>query len=84
MARTRHPNQEIETALQHAENNGWRVETGSGHCWGRICCPENNKSCRNGMHCITSIWSTPRNASNHARQLRRIVDNYIFMSDDDE
>ena len=26
-------------------------------------------------HCVTSIWSTPKSAGNHAKQIRRIVDN---------
>lgn len=30
-----------------------------------------------GEFCISSIWSTPRNAENHAKQIRRVVDNCI-------
>lgn len=30
----RHPNKEIEAALQHAETQGWSViESPRGHCW---------------------------------------------------
>ena len=28
-----------------------------------------------GVFCITSIWSTPKNAGNHGKQIRRVVDN---------
>jgi hypothetical protein len=78
MGRKKHPRQEIEAALQYAENHGWRVETGGAHAWGRIYCPYNDKECRCGEFCIASIWSTPRNAANHARQIRRVVDNCLI------
>jgi hypothetical protein len=68
MARNRHPKKEVEDALQYAEANGWSVEhTPSGHRWGVAICPGD---------CTppTSIWSTPRVAANHARQIRRNVD----------
>ena len=77
MARSKHSNKDIEAALQHAEKHGWRVEKAgkSGHAWGRIYCPANDSDCRCGEFCISSIWSTPKSASNHAKQIRRVVDN---------
>lgn len=75
MPRNSHPNKEVESALQYAESKGWRVEVGGGHAWGRMYCPDNSKDCRCGEFCITSIWSTPKNPVNHAKQLRRVVDN---------
>jgi hypothetical protein len=66
---------EIEEALRYAETNGWRVEVGGSHAWGKLYCPYNDDECRCGEFCITSVWSTPKNAGNHARQLRRVVDN---------
>ena len=75
MARSRHKNKVIEEALVHAEACGWRIRPVSGHAWGRMYCPFNDRDCRCGEFCIASIWSTPRNAENHARQIRRIVDN---------
>jgi hypothetical protein len=83
MWRARHPNKEVEQALRHAERQGWRVEPGGSHAWGRMYCPRNLPECRCGEFCITSIWSTPRNAENHARQLRRIVDNCVFRGADE-
>lgn len=76
MARkTKHPCKEIEGALRHAESLGWRIEMGGAHAWGKMYCPANDAECRCGEYCITSIWSTPRSPENHARQLRRVVDN---------
>ncbi|AGW91969.1 hypothetical protein [Cupriavidus necator] len=77
MVRAKHPKKEIEAALRHAELQGWRVEKakGNGHAWGRIYCPRNDKGCRCGEFCISSIWSTPKRPANHANAIRRIVDN---------
>jgi len=75
MTRNRHPKPEVEAALKHAEECGWRVEQGGAHAWGKMYCPYNDDSCRCGEYCITSIWSTPKNAGNHGKQLRRAVDN---------
>ena len=75
MRRSKHPKKEIEEAIRHAEGHGWRIEVGGSHAWGRMYCPYNHPECRCGEFCITSIWSTPRNVMNHARQLKRIVGN---------
>ncbi|MCO7520026.1 MULTISPECIES: hypothetical protein [unclassified Pseudomonas] len=75
MARPTHPNKEVEHTLSHAEAQGWRVVVRGGQCWGRIYCPNNDRECRCGEFCITSVWSTPRNPGIFARQLRRIIDN---------
>ncbi len=60
MARPAHPKKEIEEALRHAEGQGWRIEVGGSHAWGRVYCPYNDEECRCGEFCITSVWSTPR------------------------
>lgn len=75
MRRARHPKKDVEEAIRYGEAKGWRVEVGASHAWGRIYCPYNDGECRCGEFCITSIWSTPRSPGNHARQLRRVVDN---------
>lgn len=62
-------------AVAFAESKGWRVQPASGHAWARLYCPVNDQRCRGGTHCITSVWSTPKNPGNFARQLHRIVDN---------
>ena len=74
-ARSTHPRKEIEAALRYAESQGWRVEVGGSHAWGRIYCPFNSRLCRCGEFCITSIWSTPRSPESHARALKRVVEN---------
>jgi hypothetical protein len=70
MKRKIHTNKEIESAIQYAENNGWRYKaTGnSAHAWGRLLCPLAE---RDG--CGMSIYSTPRNNDVHAKQIRRKV-----------
>ncbi len=75
MPRRSHPSKEVEDALRHAEAHGWRVVEGGSHAWGRIYCPFNDSQCRCGEFCIASVWSTPRSPGNHARALRRVVDN---------
>ncbi|HEB55394.1 MAG TPA: hypothetical protein ENI98_03625 [Gammaproteobacteria bacterium] len=74
MSRKKHSKQDVENALQYAEAKGWHIEVGGSHAWGKMYCPYNDKDCRCGEFCITSIWSTPRNAANHAKQIRRVVD----------
>lgn len=69
--RNKHPCKEIEQAIKYAEEQGWRfVKAGkSSHSWGRLLCPEDS---RDG--CIISLWSTPKNPENHAKQIRNEVD----------
>jgi len=74
MTRPVHPKKEIEEALRYAQANGWTVKVGGAHAWGRLYCPYNDAECRCGDFCIVGIWSTPKNAGNHVRALRRVVD----------
>jgi hypothetical protein len=70
MARSRHPNKEIEAALRYAEAHGWRVEKAKrGHNWGRILCPHHG---RDG--CLKFIYSTPRSPDHHANDILAKVD----------
>jgi hypothetical protein len=67
--RPRHPKPEVEAALQEAEAAGWTVKaTVAGHRWGVMRCPEQSRA-----GCQESIWSTPKNAGNHAKRLRAAV-----------
>ncbi|MNK32126.1 hypothetical protein D3C87_505800 [compost metagenome] len=45
---------------------------------GAKCRPYNDDGCRCGEFCIACIWSTPKNPGNHARAIRRVVDNGTF------
>jgi hypothetical protein len=80
MARLAHPKKEVEYALKHAESHGWDIKVGGSHAWGKMYCPYNDDSCRCGRFCIVSIWSTPKNPMNHARDLRRVVNNCTTLS----
>lgn len=73
--RKKHPKKEVEQALIYAEQHGWEIIVKGSHAWGKMYCPFNDLDCRCGEFCIASIWSTPRNPSTHARQIKRIVDN---------
>jgi hypothetical protein len=84
MVRATHPKKEVESALRYAEANGWRVEVDGSHAWGRIYCPYNSSDCRCGQFCVTSVWSTPSNAGNHAKAIRRVVDNCTASTKDSE
>ena len=72
--RPRHPKKEIEQAIQYAEKHRWRYqETGrSAHAWGRLLCPLNDRE-----GCKMSIWSTPHDVENHAKQIRDRVDSCL-------
>lgn len=76
----KHPNKEIHAAIEYALKNQWQlVEAGSSsHAWARLKCPYNDSECRCGQFCLQSIWSTPKNPQNHAKQIRRIVDNCLY------
>lgn len=68
MARSGHPNKHIEAAVAYAELNGWIVKMSNGHAWARLLCAFHDRE-----GCQISVWSTPRNAENHARDIIRIV-----------
>jgi len=74
-SRAKHPKKEVEEALRYAEEAGSRVSVGGSHAWGKVYCPYDDEECRCGEFCIASVWSTPKNAGNHARQIKRVVDN---------
>jgi len=72
MTRAKHPNKEVEAAIEHAESNGWKVKK-RGH-WGLLYCPYNDVECRCGTRCKAGIWGSPKNPVNHAKQLKEVVD----------
>lgn len=74
LKRTKHPSKSIESAIQFAESQNWRIKVGGSHAWGKMYCPFNQESCRCGEFCMTSIWSTPRRQENHAHALKRVVE----------
>lgn len=66
-----HPNKHIQAALNYALVKGWYFVPGgkSSHCFGRIRCGLSTH--RDHM---MSIWSTPGNPENHAKQIIRMVE----------
>jgi hypothetical protein len=68
MPRSVHPNSDIEEAVKLAEDKGWRYMHSNGHAWGRLFCPSGQRG-----GCIISVWSTPHDTFDHARQIRRRV-----------
>ena len=78
MARPVHPDKDIEAALSEAELLGWRVEKSGprAHCWGILLCPFKD---RNG--CRFSIWGTPKNPTNFAKQVRKLVRNCAHQNE---
>ena len=78
-----HPNKEIEAAVQYAIKSGWRLKEGGSHCWGKLFCPYNDLECRCGEFCIQSVWSTPRNSDNHAKQIRKNVNKCLHQVNKD-
>ncbi len=67
--RPRHTSSELEAAVRYAEELGWRVMMGTGHNWCRLYCTE---ASRDG--CQVGVYSTPKNAGNHARHIKRAID----------
>src|SRR5260370_41871474 len=68
------PTRKLKRQFSVRKTRDWRVTSSKGHAWGKMYCPFNDPECRCGLHCITSIWSTPRKPQVHARDLRRKVD----------
>lgn len=71
MARCKHPNKEIEKAIQYAEKNGWIYKDSgkASHAWGKLHCPWHERE----GHKL-SVWSTPRDPYIHAKLIKRAVD----------
>lgn len=75
----KHTSKEIQKSIKYAMENGWKLkEPGkSAHSWGVLHCSNNDSSCRCGEFCKMSIWSTPKSAVNHAKQIKKHVDKCI-------
>ena len=63
---TYHQNKEINQAIEEAVSNGWEwFPSPKGHCKGRLKCKLGHTE-----H-MFSVWSTPKNMENHAKDIRR-------------
>lgn len=74
MARGVHPKKEVRKALKKLRAAGWTIEValgGHSHRWGTAVCPHQHPDGSGGVtRCVHFIRSTPRDDSNHAKQLR--------------
>jgi hypothetical protein len=68
MPRSRHPNKDIEAAIQYAEARGWYFVRAGSHGWGLFRCPHSGRDGHEFM-----VQSTPRVARNHADLFRKVV-----------
>ena len=66
--RPRHPDKDVEAAIAHAEDCGWRVVPGKNHAKFKLLCPQNDPT-----GCIIFVWATPKNPGNHARDIMRAI-----------
>lgn len=70
MARNRHPKKDVEKALTRAEKEQLKVEQNKrGHRWGSVGCQDTD-------HAKKSVWSTPRNPTDHAGDINKYTDGH--------
>ena len=77
--RPRHPDKDIEAAVRHAEDAGWRWRRGKGHCWGRLLCPKHD---RDG--CQHSVNGTPAKPHAAAKDIKRAIERCDHGEQNDE
>jgi hypothetical protein len=67
LARRRHQKKEVQEAIAYAIKRGWVLvpSKGHGHCWGYLQCPTGEDD--------VAIYTTPKNAGNHAKHIVRAV-----------
>jgi hypothetical protein len=68
--RNRHPDKDVQKALDAAGDAGAELEVRpkQGHAWGRLSCGGRGQD-----RCAMLIWSTPRNPYAHARDIRALM-----------
>jgi hypothetical protein len=60
----RHPNKDIRKEIASAEDDGWTVQPGKNHTWGKLLC---------GYGCKIAVWTSPRNPTAFAKRIREAV-----------
>ncbi len=68
-----HSKKQVRDALDEADAADFGIRTSAGHRWGCVECGKCGQT--------FSVWSTPRNADDHAKQIRRFIKKH---SHDDE
>lgn len=72
VSRGRHQKKEVADVLQDAEEVGLTVvELHAGHRWGEVICEKCDST--------REVWSTPRNPSTHAKQLKRFITRHTHL-----
>ncbi len=69
MARDRHPQKELEAVVEYAEQQGWEVRAGKRHAKFKLYCQYHDRG-----GCKVSVWGTPADAKDHAKDVRRAID----------
>lgn len=69
MGRARHADKHIDEAVDYAVGKRWVLYMSNGHAWGHLLCPNADRG-----GCRISVWSTPKGAENHAKNIRKLVD----------
>lgn len=77
----KHPNKDIEKVIRYAVSLNWTVRPASGHAWGGLRCPHNESECRCGQFCQISVWRTPKNPGNFAKQLKKKITGCVYNTD---
>ena len=69
MARDKHSKKELEAVVEYAEQEGWEIRPGKRHAKFKLLCKHHD---RDG--CRVSVWSTPSDVGDHAKDVRRAID----------
>jgi hypothetical protein len=64
----RYPNKHVQAVIDEATRMGWRLVKCGGHFGGELYDPESSRA-----GCIVRIHLTPQNPEQHAKRLRRQV-----------
>ncbi len=66
-----HPNKHIRAAIKYAEDHGWTFTKAGGqaHIFGTLWCRQGDRT-----GCRFRVFSTPQHPEDHARRIRRAVD----------
>ncbi|WP_237363993.1 hypothetical protein [Vibrio marisflavi] len=66
----------MNDAITYAVEQGWRfVKKGNGHTVAMLLCNDETEGEHNANTCMIRVFGSPRNAGNHAKAIKRSVDN---------
>ncbi|MDC9607160.1 hypothetical protein WDV76_03880 [Xenorhabdus griffiniae] len=67
----------MNDAIAYALSKGWRWEKrGDGHTFGYLYCTADSGGKHEEIKCMVAVFSTPKNPTNHAKKIRKTIDNY--------